>query len=61
METCRVYTRGPVVLHVHDNPGSVADATRCLINGWQVNIQTCLEPGVPFTAGDPAQRGGDGV
>ncbi len=54
METCRVYTKSATELHVHDNPGSVADATRCLINGWEVNIAKCLRPGVPWTSGDPA-------
>ncbi len=64
METCRVFTKGPKLLHVHDNPRSITDALRCRDNGWVVNInlRLCLLPTAPWTAGDrQQQRGGDGV
>lgn len=67
-QTCRVFTKGENAmrpLHVHDNPGSVADATRALLNGWRVSKLVCLAPKTSWTDGDGvglrAEGGGDGV
>ena len=53
METCRLFTKGPQLLHVHDDPGLVADAQRCADNGWKVDLFKCQRPDLPFTPGDP--------
>ena len=53
METCRLFTKGPQLLHVHDNPGSIADANRCADNGCDVDVFKCQRPDLPSTPGDP--------
>jgi len=52
MLTCRLFTHGPQLLHVHDNPGSITDANRCDANGWDVDVFKCQELDLPFTMGD---------
>lgn len=51
MHICRLFTKGPHTLHVHDT-GHVADALRCRRNGWNVTSGACLAPNVPATGGD---------
>ncbi len=50
--TCRIFTKGPQLLHVHDNPGLVVDAQRCADNGWKVDLFKCQRPDLLFTSGD---------
>ena len=42
----------PKPLHVHDDPGSLTDAIRCADNGWEVQLDKCVHPELPFTMGD---------
>jgi len=39
-------------MHVHDDPGYVADALRCQANGWTVWVDNKCHVEGPYTMGD---------